>query len=577
MTIFDFSKRENCLSTITRFIMKTHCGSLSLALTLFLFLVIPLTAIRGQYQNHNQISQRMTSLAAKYPDLCTVSSLVKTMGGKDIWLITIGTGTRDSKPGIVVAGGVDGKYLIGRELALGFADEILKRSKEDNIRELLDKITFYILPDLSPDASAQYFQDVKFERSINSRTTDDDRDFIFDEDPYEDLNKDGYITLIRIKDPTGDYIESDEDGRVMAKADIGKGQTGNYLVYSEGTDNDKDGNYNEDGAGGVSFNRNFTYKYEEFGINSGLYPISEPETRAVADFLYDRFNIFMVFTFGPQDNLGQPMKASERPAAQNSSPDESQDQGMTRRERGPITSILKSDELINKLVSDKYHEITGARGAPVAAYEPGNFTEWAYFHYGRYSFGTPGWWYTAEKGKNAEAEFLKFAGKNKLSDIFIPWTAIVHPDFPGKIVEVGGIKPFTLINPPPDTIGELISSHYRFITAVAAMHPELEFHDIKIEDAGENIFRLSLKVHNKGVFATNTEIGDPNIWTRVMRLTLELSKGQTILSGLRVQIIQRLQGDESAEFSWLISGKGKAIITAGAANTGMVTTSADLK
>jgi len=35
-------------------------------------------------------------------------------------------------------------------------------------------------------------QDVKFERSINSRTTDDDRDFIFDEDPYEDLNKDGY-------------------------------------------------------------------------------------------------------------------------------------------------------------------------------------------------------------------------------------------------------------------------------------------------------------------------------------------------------------------------------------------------
>jgi len=250
---------------------------------------------------------------------------------------------------------------------------------------------------------------------------------------------------------------------------------------------------------------------------------------------------------------------------------------MVSRERDRISSILKTDELINKFVSDKYHEITGARGAPVAVSEPGNFMEWAYFHYVRYSFGTPGWLYPVEKGKNTEAEFLKFAGKNKLNDIFITWTAIVHTDFPGKTVEVGGVRPFSLINPPPDTIGELISSHYRFITAVAAMHPELEFADTRTEDAGGNIFRLTLKVHNKGVFATNTEIGDPNIWTRVMRLTLEPANGQTILSGLRVQRIRRLQGDESAEFSWLISGKGRAVVSAGAANTGMVTTSVELK
>ena len=46
------------------------------------------------------------------------------------------------------------------------------------------------------------------------------------------------------------------------------------------------------------------------------------------------------------------------------------------------------------------------------------------------------------------------------------------------------------MNPPPDTLGDLISLHYKFITAVSAMHPELEFLDIKTEDAGENIFRL---------------------------------------------------------------------------------------
>jgi hypothetical protein len=313
-------------------------------------------------------------------------------------------------------------------------------------------------------------------------------------------------------------------------------------------------------------------------MNAGLYPVSEPETRVLADFLYDRFNIYAVFSFGPQDNLGQPMKIQEQPSSvQNGPQNNTPETGMNRRERGKITSILKTDEQINKLVSEKYHEITGMKGSPPAISEPGNFMEWAYFHYGRYSFSTPGWWLPVEKGKNPEVAFLKFAEKNKLQDVFIPWTEITHPDFPDKKTEVGGIKPFALLTPPSDTIAGLISSHYKFITAIASMHPELEFLDTKIEDAGENIFRLSLKVHNKGVFATNTEIGEPNIWTRVMRLTLEPSKNQIILSGLKVQRIPRLQGDESTEFSWLISGKGRAIITAGAANVGQVTKSVELK
>jgi hypothetical protein len=68
------------------------------------------------------------------------------------------------------------------------------------------------------------------------------------------------------------------------------------------------------------------------------------------------------------------------------------------------------------------------------------------------------------------------------------------------------------------------------------------------------------------LFATNTEIGEPNIWTRIMRITIEPSIGQTILSGFKVQRIQRLQGNETVDFSWLISGKGQVGINAGAAN-----------
>ena len=555
-----------------------------------------LLSAQEKYINHKTMSQKIEALGKEYSGLCTIKSLEKTAGGKDIWLITIGKGNKDSKPGIAIIGGIEGNYILGRELALGFAALILKNSSTAEITDLLNKITFYILPDVSPDASEQFFSGLKYERAVNARSTDDDRDFIFGEDPYEDLNKDGYISLIRIKDPVGNYVKSDDDKRIMVPADLSKGQTGGYLVYSEGIDNDKDGAYNEDGEGGVSFNRNLTYNYEEFGQGAGLYPVSEPETKAVADFLYERFNIYATFAFSPQDNLGQPMKSSDRPATgpqdnggQQIRPSErifpgSQDVGGQQMRSGErpsfgkkLTSITGSDEIINKLVSEKYHEITGVKGAPEAITAPGNFMEWAYFHYGRYSFSTPGWWFPIEKGKNQEVAFLKFAAKNKMNDVFIPWTEVQHPDFPGKITEVGGIKPFAMITPPADTLGDLITSHYKFITAIAVLHPELEFLDVKSESAGENVFRLSLKIHNKGVFATCAEVGNQNIWTRIMRLTIEPGKGQTIVSGLKVQRIQRLQGDESAEFSWLITGKGTVNLVAGAANVGSISNAVELR
>jgi len=520
---------------------------------------IQLNAQTG-YSDFMTMSRKIDALAKEYPSLCTVKSLVKTAGGKDIWVVTIGTGAKDNKPAIVVTGGVDGNHLLGKELAMGFASLLLKESSTPEAKALLDKITFYIFPDVNPDASEQFFSALKYERTINAGSTDDDKDFTFDEDPFEDLNKDGFISQLRVKDPAGKYVESDEDKRIMVEADLSKGETGGYLLFTEGIDNDKDGKFNEDGSGGVNFNRNFTFNYEEFGLNAGLYPVSEPETKAVADFLFSKFNVYAVFTFGLQDNLGQPYKSADRPNAD-------------RR----ITSITKSDEVINKLVSDKYHEITGAKGAPVSRTAPGNFMDWAYYHYGRYSFGTPAWWFPAEKGKNQEAAFLKFAEKNKITDAFIPWTEISHPDFPGKKAEIGGIKPFALINPPADTLDALISKNYKFLTSIAAMHPELEFLDTKTENAGENIFRVTLKVHNKGIFSTCAEVGDNNTFTRIMRISLTPAKGQVILSGEKVQRINRLEGDSSAEYSWLITGKGAVKVTAGALNTGTITSTIELK
>jgi hypothetical protein len=568
------------------------------------FMLFSSALAQNQYTCYKSMIQKIDALTKDYPALCSARSLAKSAGNYEIMVMTIGTGDSDNKPGIAILGGIEGSYILGKELALGFASSLLKESSTADIKALLDNLTFYVFPDVSPDATEQWFRELKYERNINAHSTDDDRDFSIDEDPYEDLDNNGFITLIRISDPAGTYTESTDDNRIMVQADLSKGQTGSFLVYSEGIDNDKDGLFNEDGPGGVNFNRNLTYNYEEFGANAGLHPVSEPESKAVLDFLFDHYNIYATFAFGPQDNLNP----QQRPSGPGGIPGSAQAQdqpsvqfqgrsqpimgqgpagggqmpsgGGQRRMMGmnrKITTVQKSDEVIVKLVSDKYREIAGTRGTPPVKTAPGNFMEWSYYHYGRYSFSTPAWWVPVERDRNTEATFLKYAEENKIEDVFVPWTEINHPDFPGKKTEVGGIKPFSMINPPADKLEDLISKNYKFITAVAAMHPELEFLDTKIENMGDNVFRVTLKVHNKGIFATCAESGQNNMWTRLMHIILEPAGGQKFASGQKIQRMQRLEGDESAEFSWLILGKGTVKITAGAVNTGIISTTLELK
>ncbi|HUW93908.1 MAG TPA: M14 family metallopeptidase [Bacteroidales bacterium] len=528
-----------------------------ITIVLSAILISPLSA--GILPDNAGLATRIRALEKNYPTLCSISTLCTTAGGKDIFALTIGRSATENKPGIAIVGGIDGRYIHSREMAIGFAEEILRRSGEPEISALLDEVTFYVLPDVSPDASAQYFSKLKYERNVNSVSTDDDRDFIFCEDPADDLNGDGMITLVRIEDPAGTWISSPADKRIMVAADPAKGEKGSYIVISEGIDNDGDGLYNEDGEGGVAFNANFSHKYEEFGLNSGAHAMSETESRAVADFLYDRFNIYMTIAYGPQDNLSQPMKGATRPPQRGQKPD----------------GMLKSDESINKLASDIWKEKTGIKGSPAAAFTPGNFAEWAYFDYGRYSFSTPGWWIQTEKGENTGVAYMKNQPAD--NDNFIPWVSVAGDRFGGRHAEVGGIKPFATIVPPDSLIAKIKNDNFSFVTALASFHPVTELTGLKVEKTDDNLWRVTVKVHNNGIFATCTEVGDRNKFIRRAQLTLEPGKDQTLISGHLRQAIPRLDGNQAIEYSWLIMGKGKISIKAGAVNCGFSTLNAELK
>ena len=527
---------------------------------LFLFSV----SLQAQdYNNANQLAQRLKQLAGSSPDV-KLESITKTDGGKDIWMLTLGKGDVDSKPAMAVVGGVEGAHVLGVEMAVRFAEGIVK----DNA-SVLENTTFYVFPNMSPDATEQYFAKLKYERSGNAKQTDDDRDGKLNEDPFEDLNGDGIITWMRVEDATGDWITHPADSRVMIKANKTEGEKGKYKIFTEGMDNDKDGSFNEDGEGGVHFRKNLTYEYPYFVAGSGEHSVSEKENRVLLDLLYTKWNLYGVFTFGPGNNLSSPWKFNRA--------------GASKR---VVTSILSEDADLNKFISDAYNKTTGMKNAPASGEQGGDFLQWAYFHFGRLSLGTPGWWTptvkdeegaVANKDKNQEVNFLRWAAQENLSNYFVDWKEISHPDFPNQKVEVGGIAPFKMNNPPMSMVEEASKKNNDFIVELVGMQADVKLVNLKSEAVGKGMTRITVDVYNAGTLPTHTQMGTRSRWLRPIIVELKLGKDQEAISGRKIMTINNLDGDGSQQFTWLVKGKGSVQIEAGAPHAGVDNVTVNLK
>ena len=510
------------------------------------------------YSNYSQLTQRVRTLKEKYPDKVQFKSLGKTDGGKDIWVITLGKGETEKHPAIAITGGVDGRHLLGVEMAMGLAERILA---QPNIDEVLVANTYYVFPNVQPDATEQYFASLRYERTVNARNTDNDRDGTINEDQYEDLNNDRMITKMRVESPKGTYISSPKEPRVLIPADPAKGEVGKYLVLSEGTDNDKDGFFNEDGEGGVNFNRNFTFGYKNFQSESGDYAVSEIENQAVAEFLYDAFNIHTVLSFSLNNNLSEAAKVYM-----------TSNTGINRNQENAGDSKIYS--YINSLYTKSVPEMAKVTAIPSDA--GGEFYTWAYQHYGRYSFATPGWWpVTEEKDKditdNLELLYLKWSEANGIKDAFVPWTEIKHPDFPNSKVEVGGIKPYIMYNPPYAMVSKLVDNHVAFVNALTTAAPRFAIAELKKEALENDLFRVTLTIKNNGVMPTINQVGERSYFLKYVTTQLKLASRQSLLQGNLKVTRPVLRGGESAELTWLIRGNGKLVIEAGCPTAGYAT------
>ena len=514
----------------------------------------------------------MQALSQQHSTVAKLQSIGKTDGGKDIWVLTLGSGDIDNHPALVVAGGVDGRYVLSTELAVKFAEGLLAEAQTDSVKNLLATTTFYVLPNVNPEASEQYFAALKYARTGNGRATDDDRDGQNGEDGFEDLNGDGLITMLRVEDPTGPWKKSEADDRIMTKA--ADGERGGFLYFSEGIDNDKDGSWNEDGAGGINFNSSLTWDFPYFQPGAGDFPVADKENRAVLDFLFERWNVFALVTFGPSDNLNSPVKYNAGEAS-----------------KRVLKGMLKTDADANALVSKSYTEIAGKKDGAQPVLQGGGFMEWGYFHYARHSFGSPAWsWpefkmpddsaakasFKPNTDKNKEVDFLRWAEANN-HELFVPWTPVSHPDFPGKKVEVGGWKPFAPYNPPFGLVADISEKHNRFLVKLASMKPQVKIENLTTEAVGKGMTRITADIYNAGTLATMTELAEKTRWVRLTRVEMKLSGNQQIVSGDKVKLLSAIQGGDKVSMSWLVKGTGSVTLSAGSAQTGIDTQTITLK
>lgn len=550
--------------------------------------------ILAGYSNYEALRRQLESLAVS--KFASLKSLGKTLGGREVYLLEIGSNQRDQRPAILIVGGVHAPHLLGSELALRLAQRLVQQAQADPaVGQMLQRVTFYIIPRPAPDACEAFFRRPYVETAGNLRKADDDRDGTIDEDGPEDLNGDGLITMMRVEDPAGPYMAHPKDPRVMVRADRQRNERGAWSLYVEGRDNDGDQQQSEDPPGGTEFNRNFTFKYPYFQRGAGPHQVSEVETRAVADFAFSHPNIAVVLSFTPEDNLLKPWRAD--PASE------------SQRVK---TAVLAGDAGYLDYVAEQYRQIHGGANPPDPPEAQGSFSAWAYFHYGRWSFACRGWWIpqteappeapakvetkpeapkSASKppaakltGSNGEEASAQKKGQTKpceetseskkaprrtisrtaasepaeptsaeqkaaearraaedLSalrwfadqkiDGFVDWKRIEHPDFPGSVVEVGGFKPFLRLNPPAAELEPLADKHWRFLRRLVELLPEVVIHQTKAEALGGGVWRITATVINRGYLPTMPEMGRVTGEPQVLQAVLELPPGAKLVTG----------------------------------------------
>ena len=437
-----------------------------------------------------ETNQILGEFHALYPGLTEVYRVGTSYRGQPLMMMEItneATGPASEKPALYVDGGIHAGELTGSAVATYFIGHLLNGyGKDPRITAFLDTRAVYVRPKFNPDGSDIALLDDQFLRST-THPVDEDEDGVADEDPPQDLDGDGWITQMRVKDPEGQWVMDPTDARIMIRDPRRELPGDRYSVMREGVDDDGDGALNEDGIGGIDMNRNFPRNWEREHLQPGAgeFPLSEPETRAAVEFINAHRNITAIIHGHTSGGFVYRLPSASAPSL-----------------------FPKIDLQLIEHLGEEYTRTTGRPVVPSATHPTehryGTLISWGYWDHGIIGWVPefvpgPEEWVTDYDGDGeiSEAESHRFNDEELGGRYFSPWTAYQHPQL--GAVEIGGWhQKFWGQNPPAEFLEAETAKQMPWYLYIGEQSPLLALSEPRVERLADGTFRVEATLSNSG-------------------------------------------------------------------------------
>ncbi len=459
-----------------------------------------------RFYRHEDLTRLMFEYAVARPELVRVHSIGRSHEGRDIWVATVtqaGTGAAEDKPALWVDGNIHAAELTASTACLYYLDRLVRGyGGEDDegrrITQLLDTRAVYLCPRLNPDGAELALADRP--RHIRSST----RRWPYEEDPVdgltvEDVDGDGRVLFMRIADPHGTYKKCPADPRLMVPREPGEFGGEYYRLMPEGTLRNFDGltvTVNRDPEG-LDLNRNFpsSWRQEFEQVGAGPYPTSEPEVRAMVDFIVAHPNIGAAISYHTHSGV------ILRPMGTRSDDDIIPEDLWTYQRFSRLGETLTGYPAISMWHDFKYHPkevITGTQ-------------DWVYEHLGALFWVVELWspnraagitgykwieWYRDHPVED-DLKLLKWSDEACAGQAHADWRPFQHPQL--GAVEIGGWDKMNYWrNPPPHLREREVERFPAWMTQLGLSLPKLELLRTEVRALGPDTWRVRLAVVNGG-------------------------------------------------------------------------------
>ena len=454
------------------------------------------------FYKYEELTQLLSAYAETHPTLVSMASMGKSYEGRDIWVVSLtnrATGADTDKPAFWADGNIHAAELTASTAVLYYLHQLVDGyGKDAAITHLLDTRTVYLCPRLNPDGAELALGDKP--RHIRSST----RRYPFDEEPVdgltiEDVDGDGRVLFMRIPDPHGAYKKCDQDPRLMVARQPGEFGGEYYRLMPEGLVKNYDGltiKVNPD-AEGLDLNRNFPafWRQEFEQVGAGDYPTSEPEVRAMVDFILKHPNIGAAISYHTHSGV------ILRPMGTQSDDDMIPEDLWSIKRFSELGAKLSGYPAISIWHDFKYHPkevITGTQ-------------DWVYEHLGALFWVVEIWapnkeagitdykwvdWYR-EHPVEDDLKLIKWSDEQCGGQAHSDWRAFQHPQL--GAVEIGGWDKMNFWRNPPPHLREREAARFpAWMTQIALSLPKLELLRTEVRALGDNTWRVKLAVANSG-------------------------------------------------------------------------------